>query len=79
MLAVWPRGLFASPHYEADSLRWQEVIAVADHYDATVNRGSLNMGSFTKEMNKRWDDGWQVAQVFMQEGNTIVIWERRSG
>lgn len=52
---------------------------MADHYDATVNRGSLNMGSFTKEMNKRWDDGWQVAQVFMQEGNTIVVWERRSG
>jgi hypothetical protein len=55
------------------------VIAVADHYDATVNRGSLHMGSFTKEMNKRWDDGWQVAHVFMQEGNTIVVYERRSG
>jgi hypothetical protein len=79
MLAVSPRGLFAPHHYDAGSLRWREVIAVADHYDATVNRGSLSMGSFTKEMNKRWDDGWQVAHVFMQEGNTIVIWERRSG
>lgn len=51
---------------------------MADHYDATVNRGDLNMRSFTNEMNKRWDDGWRVAHVFMQAENTIVIWEKRT-
>ena len=50
-----------------------------DHYDASVNKGDLNMRSFTDEMNDRWRDGWRVAQVFMQGGNTIVIYERRAG
>jgi hypothetical protein len=58
----------------------EEVVSMADdHYDATVNRGDLNMRSFTDELNDRWKDGWRVGQVFMQGGNTIVIWERRSG
>ncbi len=50
-----------------------------DHYDTSVNKGDLNMRSFKDEMNDRWKDGWKVAQVFMQGGNTIVIWERRAG
>ncbi len=48
------------------------------HYDATVNRGSINMGSFTKELNARYEDGWRLAFVFSQEGNTIMVWEKTS-
>jgi len=48
------------------------------HYDASVNRGSINMGSFTKELNSRYEDGWRLAFVFSQEGNTIMVWEKTS-
>jgi hypothetical protein len=47
-----------------------------DHYDASVNKGDLNMRSFTNELNQRWEDGWKLAYVFSHGGNTIVVWER---
>ena len=50
-----------------------------DHYDASVNRGDLNMRSFRDELNDRWKNGWKLSQVFEQAGNTIVVWERRAG
>lgn len=48
-----------------------------DHYDATVNKGSLNMLAFTAELNRRWKQGWRLGQVFEQKGNTVIVWERR--
>lgn len=50
-----------------------------DRYEAEVNRGDLNVGSFTRGLNARWNDGWQLAHVFEQGGNTVVVWERRDG
>lgn len=50
-----------------------------DHYDTSVNKGDLNMRSFTDDLNDRWNDGWKLAHVFEQGGNTIVVWERRTG
>jgi hypothetical protein len=47
-----------------------------NHYDTDVNKGSLNMRSFTSQLNERYEKGWKLAKVFEQEGNTILIWER---
>ena len=49
-----------------------------DHYQAVVNKGSLNMGKFTTELNQRWRDGWELNQVIEQDGNTVVVYSRRS-
>ncbi len=51
-------------------------MAGSDHYEAEVNRGSLNMRSFTNDLNKRYQNGWRLAFVFSQEGNTIIVWEK---
>lgn len=48
------------------------------HYEAEVNKGSINMRSFTGVLNKRWNDGWRLDKVFEQDGNTIMLWERRT-
>jgi len=47
-------------------------------YEMEVNKGSINMGSFEKAANERWANGYRLAHVFMQEENTIAVWEKRS-
>ena len=47
-----------------------------DHYEAEVNRGDLNMRSFSDTLNDRWRDGWRLAHIFEQGGNTVMVWER---
>lgn len=49
------------------------------HYDADVNKGSINMGRFTDSLNDRWEDGWKLSHIYEQDGNTIIIWEQRAG
>lgn len=49
---------------------------MADHYEAEVNRGDLSVGALTKALNKRHDDGWKLAHIFEQAGNTVMVWER---
>jgi len=49
----------------------------AGHYEAEVNKRGLVMGPFTEMLNGRWDNGWQLHSVFEQNGNTVVVWERR--
>jgi hypothetical protein len=49
-----------------------------NHYDAEVNRGDLNVSSFARDLNKRYEDGWKLAHIFEQGGNTVVVWERRA-
>lgn len=46
------------------------------HYDIEVNEGSVNMKRFSEVANDRHENGYRMAHVFMQEGNTIVVWER---
>lgn len=48
-----------------------------DHYQAVVNKGSLNMGKFTDELNERWRTGWELAHVIEQNGNTVMVYARR--
>ena len=51
---------------------------MAGHYEAEVNRGDINMDHFTNQLNQRWDNGWRLARLFEQSGNTIIVWERRA-
>jgi hypothetical protein len=52
-------------------------VAAGEHYHAEVNKKDLNVGAFTQTLNQRWRDGWRLAHVFEQGGNTVVVWERR--
>ena len=49
---------------------------MADHYETEVNEGNINMTMLQRKLNKRYDDGWKVAHIFSEGGNTIIIWER---
>jgi len=46
------------------------------HYEIEVNEGSVNMKKFASAANERHDNGYRMAHVYSQEGNTIVVWER---
>jgi hypothetical protein len=48
------------------------------HYEIEVNEGSVNMKKFSEAANQRHANGYRMAQVFSQEGNTIVVWEKTS-
>ncbi|MEI2729033.1 MAG: hypothetical protein V9E85_07965 [Candidatus Nanopelagicales bacterium] len=48
------------------------------HYEIEVNEGSVNMKRFTSVANERHGNGYRMAHVYMQQGNTIVVWERVS-
>ena len=45
-------------------------------YEIEVNEGSVNMKKFTSVANERHANGYRMAHVVSQEGNTIVVWER---
>ena len=49
---------------------------MADHYEAEVNKGDINMRSLQSNLNKRYEDGWKLAHVVSEAGNVIFIWER---
>lgn len=50
----------------------------AAHYDTEVNKGSVRMGSLRNMLNSRWKDGWKLHTIFEQDGNAIMIFEKRS-
>ncbi len=51
----------------------------AGHYEAEVNKGSINMAAFTRTLNDRWDRGWRLAHLYSHDDNTVMVWERRDG
>lgn len=48
------------------------------HYEAVVNKRGLSVAALTKTLNGRWEDGWRLAHVLEQRGNTVLVFERRS-
>lgn len=46
------------------------------HYEVEVNRDNLNAGAFEKAANERHANGYRIAQLFEQGGNTVCVWER---
>lgn len=35
------------------------------------------MQVLTNQLNHRWDQGWRLAHIYEQAGNTCMIFERR--
>ena len=52
-------------------------MAEVGHYDTQVNKGSLQMGILKNMLNNRWERGWRLHSIFEQNGNTIMVFERR--
>lgn len=48
------------------------------HYQVEVNKRGLSVTALTKTLNDRWDNGWRLAHILEQRGNTILVFEKRS-
>ena len=55
----------------------QSDAAPGDRYEAVVNKKDINMRRFTAGLNARWKNGWRLAHIFEQSGNTVMVFERR--
>lgn len=57
-----------------------DAIAKAEalHYDVEVNKRGLSVKALTRTLNDRWDNGWRLAHVLEQRGNTVLVFEKRS-
>lgn len=53
-------------------------MADEEHYDTEVNKGSINIGHLKDKLNQRWAKGWKLHSMFEQDGNTIMVFEKRS-
>ncbi len=56
------------------------AIAKADalHYDVEVNKRGLSVKALTKTLNERWENGWRLAHLIEQRGNTVLVFEKRA-
>lgn len=45
-------------------------------YHTEVNKGSINMRSWSKDLNAKGAEGWRLVHVFEQSGNTVMVFER---
>jgi hypothetical protein len=46
-----------------------------NHYEAEVNKGSINMRHFSAKASDRYSKGWRLAHLYEQDGNTVMVWE----
>jgi hypothetical protein len=46
------------------------------HYEVEVNREDMNAGAFERAANERYENGYRIANLFQQGGNTVCVWER---
>ncbi len=49
----------------------------AQHYDVVVNKRGLSVKALTTTLNERWENGWSLAHVFEQRGNTVLVFQKR--
>ncbi|HEX2041891.1 MAG TPA: hypothetical protein VHF24_04570 [Acidimicrobiales bacterium] len=52
--------------------------AEAMHYQVEVNKRGLSVKTLTKTLNARWDNGWRLAHMLEQRGNTVLVFEKRT-
>ena len=57
-----------------------KAIAQADahHYEVEVNKRALSVKGLTRTLNERWDNGWRLAHLLEQRGNTVLVFEKRN-
>lgn len=48
---------------------------VMNHYDTEVNKGSINMAAWKQSLNRRYQQGYRLAHVYSQDGNTVLVFE----
>jgi hypothetical protein len=65
---------------EAKAVAAQQVSSVTsgcpgNHYVTEVNKGSINMRSWASHLNDMYAKGYRLHQVFMQDGNTVQVFE----
>ncbi len=51
--------------------------AEALHYDVVVNKRGLSVAALTSTLNERWENGWRLAHILEQRGNTVLVFEKR--
>ncbi len=49
-----------------------------DHYVTEVNKGSLNMRTWQAHINQMHQDGYRLAHVLEQDGNTVQVFEHHT-
>ena len=49
----------------------------ARHYQVEVNKRGLSVAALTKTLNERWKNGWRLAHMLEQRGNTVLVFEKR--
>ena len=66
----------------ADLQEGMATSAIADaealQYQVEVNKRGLSVGALTKVLNDRWANGWRLAHMLEQRGNTVLVFEKRS-
>ena len=67
---------------EADLDEGAATKAIAEleamHYLVEVNKRGLSVSSLTTTLNERWENGWRLAHIIEQRGNTVLVFEKRS-
>lgn len=48
------------------------------HYQVEVNKRGLSVTALTKTLNDRWENGWRLAHMLEQRGNTVLVFEKRT-
>ncbi len=62
----------------AESVAAEAIAETASmQYQVEVNKRGLSVSSLTKTLNQRWDNGWRLAHILEQRGNTVLVFERR--
>jgi hypothetical protein len=47
----------------------------AQHYITEVNKGSIRMQTWQRHLNDLYAQGYRLAHVFEQDGNTVQVYE----
>ena len=55
-----------------------DVFTRGDQYVTRVNTGRLDVERHTDYLNKVWAAGYRLHTTFEQNGNTVMIFERRA-
>ena len=67
---------------EADLDEGAATKAIAEleamHYLVEVNKRGVSVSALTTTLNERWENGWRLAHVLEQRGNTVMVFEKRS-
>ena len=50
----------------------------AMHYLVEVNKRGLSVSALTTTLNERRENGWRLAHILEQRGNTVLVFEKRS-